>query len=174
MSHHFRIYYPPSQAVHSGKGLDFDGVVYSPPVYREKPSVEADIRVGMSLWHFLEEDQGAGRCYHGSVKALRGASNCIVEYTLAERFPESQGRNASWDYGKSASAGRGGAGGWSGAGSRSDANGRRSEGCWASYYEEVCVSCVWFWWACGWSVLSFFGRRVDCADRLIDVKGLPS
>ncbi|CAN0071866.1 unnamed protein product, partial [Ectocarpus fasciculatus] len=85
------------EAVHNGKGLDFDGVVYTPTVYREKPSVDADIRVGMTLWHFLEEDHGAGRCYHGTVKALRGASNCIVEYDLAERFPEPHGRDGSWD-----------------------------------------------------------------------------
>lgn len=50
----------------------------------------------MTLWHFLEEDHGAGRCYYGTVKAVR-ASNCIVEYDHAERLPEPHRRNASWD-----------------------------------------------------------------------------
>lgn len=53
-------------------------------------------RVGITLWHFLEEDQGAGRCYRGTVKALR-ASNCIVEYDLAERFPEAHHGGSSWE-----------------------------------------------------------------------------
>ncbi|CAM9274578.1 unnamed protein product [Ectocarpus sp. 6 AP-2014] len=133
------------EAVHNGKGLDFDGVVYTPTVYREKPSVEADIRVGMTLWHFLEEDHGAGRCYHGTVKALRGASNCIVEYDLAERFPEPHGRDGSWDAGGGSAAARGGgssngdsaAGGWSGAGSHLDSEGRWSRNFRASSCEEV-------------------------------------
>lgn len=141
------------QAVHSGRGLDWEGgIAYKPTVYREKPSVEADIRVGMSLWHFLEEEHGAGRCYHGTVKALR-ASNCIVEYDLAERFPES-GRNPyppPWDNATSSfdadasSGARTGlgtgdtdAGDWNGAGNRVDGRGG-TLGVRASSCEEVCV-----------------------------------
>lgn len=152
------------QAVHGGKGLDWDGVVYTPTIYREKPGVEADIRVGMSLWHFLEEDHGAGRCYHGTVKAVRGAhaSVCVVEYDVAERFPESSGRNPTWGGGShhngpSASpasprrgagrhnngSGGGGdrssaeGGGWSGAGARLDSGGGWTGGVRAASCEEV-------------------------------------
>lgn len=45
-------------------------------------------RVGITLWHFLEEDQGVGRCYYGTVKTLR-STQCIVEYDRAERLSES-------------------------------------------------------------------------------------
>ena len=40
------------QAVHSGKGLQWDGVAYTPVVYQEKPSVEADIRSAPRLSRF--------------------------------------------------------------------------------------------------------------------------
>ena len=49
----------------------------------------------MTLWHFLEEDNGAGRCYLGTIKAIR-VSNCIVEYDRAERLPGPHSRGSSW------------------------------------------------------------------------------
>lgn len=83
----------------------------------------------MTLWHFLEEEHGAGRCYHGTVKALRGGSNCIVEYDVAERFPESNGRNPSWDANGSPSNGsRAGAGAYRGRRRRSNGGGAEEEG----------------------------------------------
>lgn len=42
-------------------------------------------RVGTTLWHYMDEDGEVGRCYAGTVKAIRPNNQCVVEYDRAER-----------------------------------------------------------------------------------------